>query len=483
MDRNDLLQLYVRLGLTPIPLKPRSKIPLVRWRRNWNPSPSDLAPWASQADTNWGVRCGPNLVAFDFDDSDSFRRFVASHQLPPGCPIVRTGRGFHIWVKPRRPVATRRVDGLEVKGRGSYVVAPPSVHPDGMAYTFEVAPNGALPEVDVEELLGLGQMDLLAPARQDAPARPKAPPSDFAIRYGKSAYPRSLCGLATKVLTRSDGNVKHLVSMRDWKWDCPKCAPLLKRYWREKLGGLPFRFIVRAPTWDKPTRFLRRLGKPRYVHIVNNGEGWIFLIDGEAKKVWAEAHAAGYELVAGDIAGGPTPEDIEESLEEALCREDEPLNTRRKITHSRGVLTRVAQGSGHYESNEQTDCGEVEKDMKATCRKELSTWESEVVMKPIDEVAKELEGQGWRILWRSEVEATAIRGEAPEMQTTDLVELLDMLGIKLKKVGGEYMGLCPFHNDHKPSLSVNREKGLWHCFGCGKGGDANRFVEYCQKLS
>ncbi len=62
----------------------------------------------------------------------------------------------------------------------------------------------------------------------------------------------------------------------------------------------------------------------------------------------------------------------------------------------------------------------------------------------------------------------------------DLVEYLASLGIELKPVGagGEYRGLCPlpFHDEAAPSFQVNRRKGLWHCFGCGAGGDVISFV-------
>ena len=47
----------------------------------------------------------------------------------------------------------------------------------------------------------------------------------------------------------------------------------------------------------------------------------------------------------------------------------------------------------------------------------------------------------------------------------DIVELLESLGVKLKKTGNEYVGSCLFHEDHNPSLTVNREKGLWCCLG------------------
>lgn len=60
----------------------------------------------------------------------------------------------------------------------------------------------------------------------------------------------------------------------------------------------------------------------------------------------------------------------------------------------------------------------------------------------------------------------------------DLVEYLTSLGVELKPVGagGEYRGLCPFHEEAQPSFQVNRRKGLWHCFGCGAGGDVISFV-------
>jgi DNA primase catalytic core len=62
-------------------------------------------------------------------------------------------------------------------------------------------------------------------------------------------------------------------------------------------------------------------------------------------------------------------------------------------------------------------------------------------------------------------------------KNVDIVELFASFGVDLKKVGKGYMGLCPFHEDHNPSLSVDREKGLFNCFGCGESGDAFDLVE------
>jgi DNA primase catalytic core len=59
----------------------------------------------------------------------------------------------------------------------------------------------------------------------------------------------------------------------------------------------------------------------------------------------------------------------------------------------------------------------------------------------------------------------------------DLVALVQAKGIKLKKNGKSWFGLCPFHADKNPSLSINPTKNLWQCFGCGAAGDVIRFVE------
>jgi DNA primase len=49
--------------------------------------------------------------------------------------------------------------------------------------------------------------------------------------------------------------------------------------------------------------------------------------------------------------------------------------------------------------------------------------------------------------------------------------------VSLKKVGAAYKGLCPFHGEKTPSFQVNRDKGFFHCFGCGVGGDVIKFIE------
>src|SRR6186713_3435392 len=54
--------------------------------------------------------------------------------------------------------------------------------------------------------------------------------------------------------------------------------------------------------------------------------------------------------------------------------------------------------------------------------------------------------------------------------------------VSLKKTGATYKGLCPFHGEKTPSFHVDPEKGFFHCFGCGVGGDVFKFLELHEKV-
>jgi len=66
-------------------------------------------------------------------------------------------------------------------------------------------------------------------------------------------------------------------------------------------------------------------------------------------------------------------------------------------------------------------------------------------------------------------------------EAADIVELISEF-VPLKRSGASYVGLCPFHNDGKPSMHVSRQKEIYKCFSCGAGGDVFKFwSEYHQK--
>ncbi|WP_296141161.1 DNA primase [uncultured Anaerococcus sp.] len=63
--------------------------------------------------------------------------------------------------------------------------------------------------------------------------------------------------------------------------------------------------------------------------------------------------------------------------------------------------------------------------------------------------------------------------------------IVDIIGeyVDLKRAGSSYKGLCPFHNEKTPSFTVDEKKQLFHCFGCGVGGDVVSFIMQKEGLS
>ena len=68
------------------------------------------------------------------------------------------------------------------------------------------------------------------------------------------------------------------------------------------------------------------------------------------------------------------------------------------------------------------------------------------------------------------------------MQRADILEIVGEY-VPLKRRGRNWFGLCPFHHEDTPSFSVNPEKGIFKCFGCGKGGNAVGFVQEMEHLT
>jgi len=69
--------------------------------------------------------------------------------------------------------------------------------------------------------------------------------------------------------------------------------------------------------------------------------------------------------------------------------------------------------------------------------------------------------------------------DSDKEKVREAIDIVDLVSSRteLRRSGpGQYKGLCPFHDERSPSFSVDADKGFYHCFGCGVGGDAFRFV-------
>ena len=68
------------------------------------------------------------------------------------------------------------------------------------------------------------------------------------------------------------------------------------------------------------------------------------------------------------------------------------------------------------------------------------------------------------------------------VERSDIVDVVSQY-VQLTKKGGNFFGLCPFHNEKTPSFSVSPDKQIYHCFGCGKGGGVISFIMAIENLS
>jgi putative DNA primase/helicase len=135
---------YRRRGFSVIPLLPRRKEPalakgtIVRYREE-AASERTLRHWFAEEERNVGIitGCVSCLVVLDVD-GDAGRQSLRGLQMPP-TPVVLTGRGHHVYFRhPGGQVdsAIKGMPGVDILAEKRYVVAPSSIHPDGLIYEW-----------------------------------------------------------------------------------------------------------------------------------------------------------------------------------------------------------------------------------------------------------------------------------------------------------------------------------------------------------
>jgi hypothetical protein len=137
-----------QLGWSLVPLKSRSKEPLLRWKPLQKRKLSEreiVELFEQNPDANLGVVTGSisGLLVIDADAPEIVKRWGT-----PETPIAETSRGRHYYYQlpdSAVPSIVGVADGVDIRAEGGYVVAPPSVHPSGRCYQWVIPPRGLDP--------------------------------------------------------------------------------------------------------------------------------------------------------------------------------------------------------------------------------------------------------------------------------------------------------------------------------------------------
>lgn len=177
-----------RGGLRVLPLQPRGKLPLSEHgSHDASTDPGVIARWWDRwPDANVGIATGDGLLVVDLDGaagSGSWSKLEQEHGLAPSL-TARTGSGgqhrFYI-VKEQLPNSAGKLgEGIDTRGEGGYIVAPPSVHPSGGHYRWETRS----PIADAPAWL----VTVLRPPRRREP--PRFQPFEALTAYGRAALER-----------------------------------------------------------------------------------------------------------------------------------------------------------------------------------------------------------------------------------------------------------------------------------------------------
>jgi hypothetical protein len=193
----------VRRGWRLHPLRPKDKLPFLKeWQRRAASDPAQIEAWAQEyRGCNWGAVCGPGsgFFAVNVDDPTAMRGLEDEHGLIPEGLTNVTSRGYQLlyeWPEDAdvRPATNCPCEGIDVRGRDSYIVIPPSVHPTGHVYRYS---DGSLPIPACPPwllTLILNRPQAAAQPLQDAPA---------AGAVGEGQRTRILCRMIGKL--HSDG--------------------------------------------------------------------------------------------------------------------------------------------------------------------------------------------------------------------------------------------------------------------------------------
>ncbi|MBI3001319.1 MAG: bifunctional DNA primase/polymerase [Deltaproteobacteria bacterium] len=160
MKSRDSALAYNARGFSVIPIEPRGKKPLIGWEefQTRKAAREEIKSWWTKwPAANIGIVTGAvsGMMVIDVDTEaakEKLKTLVADYDLHT-VPRTRTGRGWQLFFQHPGVAIQNRAGvfpGLDVRGDGGYVVAPPSIHPNGRQYEWEMPLTDELPKLPIE---------------------------------------------------------------------------------------------------------------------------------------------------------------------------------------------------------------------------------------------------------------------------------------------------------------------------------------------
>lgn len=283
---------YAEQGWQSFPIKERDKTPIVKWADVATTEENMLVGWwDTMPEANIAIACGKRsgIVVLDVDAGhggyESLTVLFEKYGPLPTTPVSKTGSGGeHIFFKHPgieiRNSAGKLGKGLDIRGDGGYVVAPPSVHPNGNAYQWEVRPSET-PLADMPEWM----IELL---REKNPQPQAKTESEEIIMGERNNYLTQLAGSMRRKGFTEDGIFAALqVQNRQ------KCSPPLAdgELWQIS------RSVSRYEPQDEPQ--VETL-VPVSIHVMDELEADIKAREKDPRDVWGIHYAWDYiSLITG----------------------------------------------------------------------------------------------------------------------------------------------------------------------------------------
>lgn len=241
---------YAKKGLAVFPLQPKSKIPATT--NGFKDATTDTDKvydwWEKNPDYNIGIATGQpsgGLVVIDLDiDEDKgkngydvLKAWQKEHgELPETWQSITGRGGYHLFYKSSEKEGNRGglYDGVDVRGDGGYIAAPPSLHPNGRRYEWEQS----LDEYPLAEVNSLVRAFLHPPKEQQSQAKehttatiPEGTRVDTLVKLVCSQMAKGLSDEAIRAAVRAENAVKCIPPLTDEELE-KTVFPALKRYQR-----------------------------------------------------------------------------------------------------------------------------------------------------------------------------------------------------------------------------------------------------------